>query len=114
MTNPLDPRNVFCPTCSKPPAAHCDGLEPPAFHAARVNAAAAVNKARQLAVNVLPPLPKETDEITSQDKDPDNVTLRAAFLRGLALREGLSDHDWLMLRRASRSLRAFAAGMVAS
>ena len=59
-----------------------------------------------------PAVPKETDDVTDQDREPGNVTLRAGFLRGLAMREGLDEYDRLMLRRASRSLRAFAAGLV--
>jgi hypothetical protein len=57
------------------------------------------------------PVPVEGDDVTDQDKDAGNVLLRAGFLRGLAMREGLDEYDRLMLRRASRSLRAYAFGL---
>lgn len=47
--------------------------------------------------------------VSSDDRDPDNVLLRAGYLEGLAMRgDGLKADDREMLRRASRSLRAYA------
>jgi hypothetical protein len=53
------------------------------------------------------PLMYVHEPIEPEDRDPDNVIFRAGFLRGMAMR-ALDPGDQEALRRASRSLRAYA------
>ena len=54
-------------------------------------------------------MPEDPDIITEHDKESDNVYLRAEYIRGLALRPDMDEYTRLVLYRAARSLRAYAA-----
>lgn len=49
---------------------------------------------------------EDDNVITDNDRSPDNLWIRAGYLRGMA--EKTSGDDRLFLLRASRSLRAWA------
>jgi len=56
--------------------------------------------------------PEDDDEITEKDRNVMNVSVRAAYLRGMAMRVR-SPEDRMWLLRASRSLRVLAALLAA-